>query len=89
MEVTLLDMRRNPKKILDALARNQAVTLTSRGKPIGRIEPIGQTPRPRAADHPAVGIWADHDDLADPAAWVRNQRVVMYGNPSLRHKPFG
>ena len=30
MKATILDMRRNPKKILDAIARNETVTLTNR-----------------------------------------------------------
>ena len=74
MEATLLDMRRNPKKILDAIERNETVTLTKRGKPVARIEPIGGNPRPSAAQHDAFGIWADRADMADPAAYVRDMR---------------
>ena len=36
MEATVLDMRRNPKKILDAIERNEVVTLTKRGKSVAR-----------------------------------------------------
>jgi len=74
MEVTVLDMRRNPKKILDAIERNEVVTLTKRGKSVARIEPIGGRQRPRAAEHEAFGIWADRDDMADPSAYVREMR---------------
>jgi prevent-host-death family protein len=74
MEATILDMRRNPKKILDAIERNEVVTLTKRGKSVARIEPIGDRQRPSAAEHEAFGMWADRDDMADPSAYVREMR---------------
>ena len=74
MRATVLDMRRNPKKILDAIARNETVTLTHRGKPVARIEPVAGRDRPRVEDHPAFGMWANREDMADPAGWVRNTR---------------
>ncbi|MBE7558072.1 type II toxin-antitoxin system prevent-host-death family antitoxin [bacterium] len=74
MKATVLEMRRNPKKILEAIARNEAVTLSHRGKPVARIQPIGTRPRLRVEDHPAFGMWADRKDLADPCAWVRELR---------------
>ena len=74
MKATILDMRRNPQKILEAIKRNEVVTLTNRGKAVARIEPIGGQDRPRAAEHEAFGMWADRDDMADPAAYVREMR---------------
>ena len=74
MKATVLDMRRNPKKILDAIARNETVTLSHRGKPFARIEPIEKPERRSAAEHPAFGMWADRTDLADPSAYVRELR---------------
>ena len=74
MKATVLDMRREPKKILDAIARNETVTLTHRGKPVARIEPIEGAKRRSAADHPAVGMWADRSDMKDPSAYVRELR---------------
>ncbi|MBW7863691.1 MAG: hypothetical protein GX580_06590 [Candidatus Hydrogenedens sp.] len=74
MNITVLDMRRNPKKILDAIARNETVTLSHRGKPVARIEPLAPPVKLRASDHPAFGMWADRDDMADPAAFVRELR---------------
>ena len=74
MKATVLDMRRAPKKILDALARNETVTLSHRGKPLARIEPIDSPRRCRAADHPGFGMWADRCDLIDPSAYVRDLR---------------
>ncbi|HOE65855.1 MAG TPA: type II toxin-antitoxin system prevent-host-death family antitoxin [Candidatus Hydrogenedentes bacterium] len=74
MEATILDMRRNPKKILDAIARNETVTLTNRGKRVARIEPIRDAGRPSAAEHEAFGMWADRPEMRDPAAYVRGLR---------------
>lgn len=74
MEATILDMRRNPKKILDAIERNEVVTLTKRGKAVARIEPIRGGKRPSAANHEAFGMWADRSDMADPVAYVREMR---------------
>lgn len=74
MKATILDMRRNPKKILDAIERNEVVTLTRRGKSVARIEPLGGSQRPSAAEHEAFGMWADRDDMANPSAYVREIR---------------
>jgi antitoxin (DNA-binding transcriptional repressor) of toxin-antitoxin stability system len=74
MKATVLDMRRNPKKILDAIARNEAVTLSHRGKPLARIEPIGNVKKCSAAEHPSFGMWADRSDMADPGRYVRGLR---------------
>lgn len=74
MRATVLDMRRNPKKILDAIARNETVTLSHRGKPLARIEPIERTETCSAAEHPAFGMWADRADMANAAAYVRELR---------------
>jgi antitoxin (DNA-binding transcriptional repressor) of toxin-antitoxin stability system len=74
MIATVLDMRRNPKKILDAIARNETVTLSHRGKPVARIEPIENLQPCGASEHPAFGMWADRTDMADPSAYIREIR---------------
>ncbi len=74
MDATVLDMRRNPKRILDAIARNESVTLTNRGKGVARIEPIKKDQRVRVADHEAFGMWAERADMTDPSAYVRKLR---------------
>jgi len=74
MKATVLDMRRNPKRILDAIARSETVTLSHRGKAVAQIQPIEQPTARRAAEHPAFGMWADRSDTSDPAAYVRKLR---------------
>lgn len=79
MKVTILDMRRNPKKILDAMARGETVTLTNRGKQVARIEPLRENHRPSASEHEAFGMWAGRSDLADPSTYVRELRKGRFG----------
>lgn len=74
MKASILDMRRNPKKILDAIGRNEVVTLTNRGKDVARILPLERRTASKAADHEAFGMWADREDMRDPAAYVRKLR---------------
>ena len=80
MKATLLDMRRNPKKILEAIERNERVTLTNRGKAVARIEPLRNSERPSMKDQEAFGMWADRSDMADPAAYVRTLRKGRFGD---------
>ncbi len=74
MKATILDMRRNPKKILEAIERNEVVTLTNRGNAVARIEPIRKVDRPSMKDQGAFGMWADRGDMADPVTYVRALR---------------
>lgn len=74
MQATVLDLRRNTRRILAALARNERVTLTNRGRKQAEIVPCSGQSRPSAATHPAFGIWKDRDDLADVQEHVRQLR---------------
>jgi antitoxin (DNA-binding transcriptional repressor) of toxin-antitoxin stability system len=75
MNATVLDLRRNMKRVLAAIDRNEAVTLTHRGRKKAIIVPCQQAQAERRVDeHPAFGMWADRDDMADVAAYVRKLR---------------
>ena len=75
MKATLLDLRRAPRKILEAIERNEAVTLSKRGREIALI-----LPKKPAAKHssikesPAFGIWKERADMRDPSEYVRRLR---------------
>ncbi len=72
MKATVMDMRRNPKKILDAIKRNERVTLSMRGNEIAEIVPIKRSnAEPSIVNDPAIGIWADRSDIADPSEYIR------------------
>lgn len=75
MKITFLDLRRDPGKLMEALDRNEEVTISRRGRDIARVIPTGQTAaNADLKSHPAFGMWADRQDSADPAAYVRNLR---------------
>ena len=76
MKATALDFRRRMGEIIKALDRNEPVTLSYRGQTKGILYPVGQDTKPRRslADHPAVGMWKDREDMKDVEAWVRRIR---------------
>ena len=78
MQATMLDLRRNPRAILEALDRNETVTLTVRGHKRGTIVPASSSHHPKHADqikkHPAFGLWADRKEMQDVASYVRKLR---------------
>lgn len=75
MKATILDLRRNPKKILDAIERRETVTLSKRGREIALIvPPTAGRPAPAIKESPAFGIWKERTDLEDPAQYVRQLR---------------
>ena len=78
MIVTFLELRRKPGKIIEAIERNESVTLTRRGKEVAEIVPAGKKERPSIKDNPAFGMWADREDMKDPSEWVRKIRRGRY-----------
>jgi antitoxin (DNA-binding transcriptional repressor) of toxin-antitoxin stability system len=90
MKATTLDLRRRMSEVVRALQRGQQVTLTHRGKVIGTIHPTsnGNGAKTSIRDHPAFGMWADREDMKDPAAWVRKLRSKRRNRwRALRLKP--
>jgi hypothetical protein len=76
MKASVLDFRRRMKDILQALDKNETVTILHRGKKKGIIFPAGldrQGARPIAA-HPVFGMWKDRKDLSDVRAVMRKLR---------------
>jgi len=75
MNATVLDLRRNMKGVLAALDRRETVTLTYRGRKKAVIVPCDQRQIQRhVSEHPAFGMWADRDDMANVEAYVRTLR---------------
>ena len=76
MEASILDLRKNMKKVMSALERNERVTLTRRRRKMAVIVPAGekQARKIKAADHAAFGMWADREDMQDVSAYVRELR---------------
>jgi len=75
MEASFVDLRKRSGEIIGALRRNESITVLYRGRPAAVMHPIAEGSSSRAvADHPSFGQWADRDDLADPAEYVRQLR---------------
>lgn len=75
MNATMLDLRKNPKRVLRALDGNERVNLTYRGKKKAVIVPYREKcQRQSASDHPAFGMWKEREDMADVEAFVRDLR---------------
>lgn len=75
MKMTFLELRRDPAKLMEALERNEEVTISRRGCEIARVIPSGRSEvAAELRSHPAFGMWADRSDLDDPAARVRALR---------------
>lgn len=78
--------QRLPEILAEVLA-GEEIELTRDGESIARLVrmppslPAAEaTPPPsaRLSNDPAIGMWADHDDLRDAAHWVARQRVVQW-----------
>lgn len=76
MEASVLDLRKHMREVMSAIDRHERVTLLHRGRRRAVIVPLAETTgeRPKVADSPAFGMWADRDDMAAPAAYVARLR---------------
>ena len=79
MKITFLELRRDPGRLMEALDRNEEVTISRRGRDIARVVPSGKRGgSPRVRQHPAFGMWAGRAEEGDPAAHVRKLRKGRY-----------
>lgn len=77
--ITMLDLRRDAKRWIEAVRRGERLVLTYRGEPVARLEPV----RPEGAevreDDPLLRI----DDFAvdGPGERLTNQEIdgLLYG----------
>lgn len=79
MNASFLDFRRRTGDILQALNRNESITLLYRGKAKAVISPLTQkTATCDASKVAGFGMWADRDDLDDVETHVRSLRKGRY-----------
>lgn len=74
MNATAKDLRFKTKVLLDTVARGETVSISYRGRLVARMVPAQAQPRRKAEELESFGLWKDRADMADPAAWVREQR---------------
>ena len=86
--ITMLELRQNAEAVVQDLRRGLALTLTYRGQPLARLEPI----RPSAEDIPAddplyllaeqAGLAKTDERLAQENARLTNRDIdrALYGS---------
>ena len=78
MVVTAKQLRLQTSKVLKKVQQVGSLTVTLRGKPVARLSALNQDKGGRLLDDPAVGMWADRDDMKDVHAWLRKIRTPRY-----------
>ena len=73
MKASLVDLRRRPGRILEAVEKRETVILSRRGKPIAKIAPLGGESSGRLQAHDAFGMWKDRGEVSVDEQ-VRNLR---------------
>ena len=83
MQASFVELRTKSREIIEALKRNERVTVLYRGRPTAVMHPIREpadrAAAPRAADHPAFGMWKDRAEMSDVSAYVRSLRQGRFG----------
>ena len=78
MKTSITDLRRNLKRVLDAVDRGEDVTVLYRGKEKAKLLPLNGTSEGKKpvklSETPFFGMWKDREDMKDPVAWVRKIR---------------
>jgi len=75
MKASVVELRHKMKEIMAALDRNEAVTITYRGKDRAVMIPVEQAKRRiSASEHPACGMWKNRREMKDVPAWIRKMR---------------
>jgi antitoxin (DNA-binding transcriptional repressor) of toxin-antitoxin stability system len=65
MKASILDLRYKSTKILEALERNEEVTVLYHGKVKGVIKPVRKEPRQKVVEHPMFGMLKDDASAVD------------------------
>lgn len=77
MEASFVDLRKRSSEVINAILRNESVTVLYRGKVRAVMHPVSggdDRPKRKTREHPAFGLWADRVKFADPEAYVRKLR---------------
>jgi hypothetical protein len=75
MKDSIVDLRYKTREILEALERNESVTVLYHGRVKGVIQPAGKPPAAAVAEHPFFGMRADAaESVADELERLRQPR---------------
>jgi len=65
VKASIVDLRYKTREVLDALERNESVTVLYHGKVKGVIQPAGKAAAPAVAEH---GFFGMHRDVGESVA---------------------
>jgi hypothetical protein len=76
MKASFVDLRTKSNEILQALNRNEPVTIQYRGRTKAIMRPVNDEKLSplKARQHDAFGLWQDRAEMDDVAATVRTLR---------------
>jgi hypothetical protein len=77
MNVSAATLSEHMAEVMDALDKNEKVILSHEGKDFALLQPVFDVEAEieRINNHPAVGMWADREDMKDPDEWLREKRL--------------
>lgn len=80
----MLEFRRKAQRILAAVRRGERVLLTYRGRPVARLEPVGEEAAGSEGDEPLLRL--EEYAFEGPDGRLTNQDIdrLAYGEPDLR-----
>lgn len=80
MKASVLDLRKKMKNIINAIDRNEIVTLTYRGKEKAKIYPVSvrKEKNYNVFEDPAFGMWKKRKDMKDPIKYIKKRRKSRY-----------
>ena len=79
MKASFLELRRQTNKVVEAIDKNQKVTLTRRGKTFAVITPTRSEGKGlRVKDHPAFGMHSDSQSKKDVLDYMKKIRSNRY-----------
>lgn len=77
MNIAVQILNKRLPEVMKALDKNERVVLSHEGKEFALLQSISsiETEAQRLMADPGFGMWADREDMKDPAAWVHEQRA--------------
>ncbi len=78
MVVTAKELRLKTSQVLKKVQQVGSLTVTLRGKPVAKLLSLATKNEMKLSDYPAVGMWADREDMKDVDAWLRKIRKPRY-----------
>jgi prevent-host-death family protein len=78
MVVTAKQLRLQTSRVLKKVQQVGSATVTLRGKPVARLLSLAGKKPLKLTDYPAIGMWADREDMKDVDGWLRKIRKPRY-----------